>query len=103
MPLIDNQLPDGDKEFYIALTNASGPVSIAIPAEVPVAIIDDDIGIEFTQTNFTARESRRFATISVRASIGRAAIGRPDRGGDFTVRITGGTAVAGRDFVPLSI
>ena len=93
VPIIDNTRIDGNRSFYLFLTNP--PVNVVLGA-YPVAqvtILDDETGIQFASTNYTVLEN------ATNAEIGLVRLGLASGSVAVTFSTSDGTAAAGFHYV----
>lgn len=108
IPILDNQLPEGNRTFYVVLTNVYSPALVGAPSQgfpsmgfhtvAAVTIIDDDFShgvLGFSAPVFAVAESNT-AVISVVRTNGL--------NGDVTVQysVLPGSATAVSDYTPRS-
>ncbi|HTL55238.1 MAG TPA: Calx-beta domain-containing protein [Candidatus Limnocylindrales bacterium] len=93
--IIDNNQVEGDQTFSVVLSNPTGGASIFGSDNVPVTILDNDIGVSFSSPVYVAPESDSSITIG---------INRVGTNGVTTVSYasTNGTAVAGTNYIAVS-
>jgi len=65
-PVVNDSRVEPDETFRVFLTNASTGLVIAEPNAVTVTIVDDDVNVEFTATEFNGSEDDGFAVVGVR-------------------------------------
>jgi len=65
VPIIDEPIVQGDQLFFVVLTNAGGGATFTGPTTVPVAIVDDDVGISFAAPIYAVSETAGTLSLSV--------------------------------------
>jgi uncharacterized delta-60 repeat protein/uncharacterized repeat protein (TIGR01451 family) len=68
IPILEDNLVNGDETFNLTLTNATAGAQILSPSNAVVTIVDDDSGINFSSAAYTISEAGVSAAITVRRS-----------------------------------
>lgn len=97
IPLVGDQVHEGNERFGVLLSNATGGVRIEQPASTTVTILDDDPDTRITTlyleaVNYLVRESQGKVTVTVLRS------GNVDRRATVDYETVAGSAKAGVDF-----
>src|SRR6185436_18946392 len=85
----------GDETFMVTLSNARGGASLGLPSVATVTIVDDESAIQLSADGYVTREGAP-AVITLQRS------GALSTAATVNFSATAGTAVAGRDFTPVS-
>ena len=93
VPLINNQLLEGNRTFTVALTNAAAPGKLVTPNVATVTIIDSNPGVEFSSPAYTVVKTGVQAMITVYRT------GYTDSVMTVNYATADGTALAGTDYV----
>jgi hypothetical protein len=94
VPLFNNQSVTGDHTFTVALTNVTAPGQITPYATQAVVIAESNVGVRFSQANYSVFENGVMATINVYRT------GYTDSVASVNYVATNGTALAGVNFYP---
>lgn len=96
VPIVDNQIPEGDASFTVVLSNPSPGSSLLPPSVQTVVIVDNDAGLRFSSPTYVVAEDGIKATINV--------LRTNYLGSTVTVNYTtqDGTATAGADYIAAS-
>ena len=65
VPLIDDNLVQGNLIFSVALDSPTGGATILAPTNVPVTILDNDVGVTLSAEAYSVSEAATSVTISV--------------------------------------
>lgn len=65
VPIINNRLVEGDRNFYVYLANPSPPAQLVLPNVASVTITDNLSGLSFSAPAYTVNENGVSATITV--------------------------------------
>jgi hypothetical protein len=96
VPTSGNFNPDADRILSLALSNPTNGATLGARSTANLIVLNDDSTFAFSQPTFTVSEKAGKATIMVNRSGG---LGFP---ASVPFTVTPGTAVAGKDFVPIS-
>jgi uncharacterized delta-60 repeat protein len=96
VPIYNNNLVTGDKDFAVVLTNATAPGQIVAPGTQAVIIAESNPGFRFSQSSYKVYKNGVVATITVN----RTAFSNSVASVDFLA--TNGTAINGINFVATS-
>ncbi|MGH7953438.1 MAG: Calx-beta domain-containing protein, partial [Limisphaerales bacterium] len=94
VPIINNSLVQGDKNFVVQLSNPTAPGQLVAPSNQVVTIIDDNSGLNFSSPVYTVLKTGVAATITVQRSDNTNIVSAVH----FTT--SDGTAIAGVDYIP---
>ena len=92
VPINNNSLVTGDKQFSVVLTNATAPGVIAPPSTQTVDIAESNAGLEFSQSIYNVFKNGAAATITVNR------IGYTNSTVTVNYIATNGTAINGANF-----
>ncbi|MFM1768765.1 MAG: hypothetical protein RJA22_1294 [Verrucomicrobiota bacterium] len=94
VPIVSDQLLEGDETFTLLLTNATGGTTLIQPRSTVVTILEDDVSLAFSSATYAVRENETNAVITVRRLGGTAGLST------VTLVTQSGSASAGLDYVP---
>lgn len=92
IPIIDDDIVEGDENFFVRLFNAPPGVQLAEPSMATVVIVDNDTGFYFTNSTIQVLENVTNAVITVMRT--NAATGTVS----VNYSTQDGTAIAGADY-----
>jgi uncharacterized repeat protein (TIGR01451 family)/uncharacterized delta-60 repeat protein len=65
IPVVQNNVFDGNQSLSVVLSNATGGATLLQPTNVPVTIIDDEVGLTFTSPFYVVPETAGTIALSV--------------------------------------
>jgi uncharacterized delta-60 repeat protein len=93
VPILSNNIVEGDLTFNLQLTSTSTNASLVPPTQAVATIVDDNAGLRFSAANYLISESGVRATIDVfRENYTNSSV-------SVAFRTLDGTAKAGQDYV----
>jgi uncharacterized repeat protein (TIGR01451 family)/uncharacterized delta-60 repeat protein len=93
VPILDDTLPESNETLRFVLTNLTGGASLGTNGTAVLTIVDNEVLIRFSSTNYAVSESNQLATITIE----RFGSTNSLVGADFAIA-PGGTATADVDF-----
>jgi uncharacterized delta-60 repeat protein/uncharacterized repeat protein (TIGR01451 family) len=96
VPIINNRVVEGDRNFYVYLANPSPPAQLVNPNVASVTITDDLSGLSFSAPSYIVNENGVSATITVRRT------GFTNSTVAINYATADGTGQAGANYVPAS-
>lgn len=94
VPVLDDTLPEANETLRLVLTNLTGGATLGTNATAVMTIIDNEVLIRFSSTNYAISESNALAIVTIE----RFGSTNSLVGVDFAVA-SGGTATADVDYV----
>ncbi|HEY5914947.1 MAG TPA: Calx-beta domain-containing protein [Verrucomicrobiae bacterium] len=92
VPIIDNNLVDGDRYFTLSLLNPTAPAQLLAPSSATVNIIDNETGFRFSNGSYEVAENGVAAVFEVRR------VGFTNGTASVAFATQNGTARAGTDY-----
>jgi uncharacterized delta-60 repeat protein len=94
VPIINNQLVEGDRSFTVTLSNPTAPGQLVAPYVQTIKIIDSNSGLKFSSPFYTAIRTNVSATITILRT------DNTNVTSEVNFSTADGTGVAGVDYVP---
>jgi hypothetical protein len=96
VPTFGDLSPDADRVIALQLTNPTNGATLGARSTANLIVLNDDSTFSFSQPTYTVSEKAGKATITVNRS---GALAFP---ASVPFTVTAGTAIAGKDFTPIS-
>jgi len=93
VPIVDNNLVDGDRSFNVRIFNPTAPAQLLTPTDGTVNIIDNDSGFRFSSGTYEVAENGVAALITVQR------LGYTNSACSVAFSTQNGTAKAGTDYI----
>ncbi|HEY0456493.1 MAG TPA: Calx-beta domain-containing protein, partial [Verrucomicrobiae bacterium] len=92
IPILDDQLPEGNESFRVVLSNPQGGAVLGLNRSALVTIIDDESSLQFARSSYTNNEGLASFTVTVTRTGPNATLATVD----YVTK--DGSAVAGEDY-----
>ena len=96
VPLLDDDLPEGDETIRLLLSNATGGARLGSISNAVLNVLDDELALQFSRETYSVSETGKLATIAVTRS------GPTNRPVSVDYITSDGTAIAGLDYIARS-